>query len=233
MWDKGIGTTAIGKSLNIDAKTVRRYAQAATADELLTELARRDRELDAHTAYLAQRWQEGCINAAWLAKELCERGYRGSERSVRRLLHTWRASTTPPTAIPTTTPKPRQVTGWIIRPAADRTEEEQADLARILDRCQTLRTVDQLVSDFAGMLRQRQGQHLDAWIAQAQTSEITQMTGFAEGLLKDYDAVRNGLTLTWSSGAVEGAVGKLKSIKRQMFGRANFDLLRRRVLLSS
>ncbi|KOX18466.1 transposase [Saccharothrix sp. NRRL B-16348] len=83
------------------------------------------------------------------------------------------------------------------------------------------------------MLRQRQGRHLDTWIAHAQASDIQQMQGFAAGLLKDYDAVRNGLTLAWSSGAVEGAVGRLKSIKRQMYGRANFDLLRRRVLLNS
>lgn len=140
LWDKGVGTTAICKALNLDGKTVRRYAQAATADELLTAVARRGSELDAHTAYLAQRWQEGCTNAAWLAKELRDRGYRGSERSVRRLLHAWRASATPPAANPTTTPKPRQVTGWIIRPAADRNEEEQANLAQILDRCPTLRT---------------------------------------------------------------------------------------------
>ena len=54
----------------------------------------------------------------------------------------------------------------------------------------------------------------------------------AAGLLKDYDAVRNGLTLPFSSGAVEGNVCKLKAIKRQMYGRANFDLLRRRVILA-
>ncbi|MGW4716619.1 hypothetical protein ACWEO7_16885, partial [Nocardia sp. NPDC004260] len=118
--------------------------------------------LDAHTAYLAERWQQGCTNAATLADELRERGYRGSERQVRRLLQTWRDGTTPPTATPVTTPKPRQVTGWIIRPAHKRTESEQADLAQILDRCEVLRSVDQLVSDFGGMLRHRRGQHLDA-----------------------------------------------------------------------
>lgn len=232
LWDKGVGTTVIGKALNLDDKTVRRYARAATADELLTEVVRRGSELDAHIGYLAQRWQEGCTNSARLAIELGERGYRGSERSVRRLLQAWRSGATSPAAVPATTPKPRQVTGWIIRPAVDRTEQEQADLARILDRCQPLQTVNQLVSDFAGMLRQRQGQHLDTWIARARASGITQIQGFAAGLLRDYDAVRNGLTLTWSSGAVEGAVCKLKSIKSQMFGRANFDLLRRRVLLA-
>ncbi|WP_443111254.1 transposase [Amycolatopsis sp. A1MSW2902] len=95
-----------------------------------------------------------------------------------------------------------------------------------------MRTVDQLVSDFAGMLRQRQGQHLNPWVAAAQASDISQLRGFADGLLKDYDAVRNGLTLEWSSGAVEGAICRLKAIKRRCFGRANFDLLRRLVLLS-
>ncbi|MGC4854408.1 ISL3 family transposase [Micromonospora sp. DT4] len=124
------------------------------------------------------------------------------------------------------------MTGWIIRPAAERTAREHADLARILERCDSLRTVDRLVSDFAGMLRQRQGQHLDTWITQARSSTVAQLAGFASGLLKDYDAVRNGLTLPYSSGAVEGNVGRLKTIKRQMYGRANFDLLRLRVILA-
>jgi transposase len=230
--DKGVGTTAICKALSLDHKTVLRYARVATADELLTEVAKRGSDLDEHTAYLARRWEEGCVNARRLHHEVRERGYRGSERSVRRLLQGWRASATPPSQIPAAAPTPREVVGWIIRPAADRDEQQRADLAKILDRCPTLRTVDQLVSDFAGMLRQRQGQHLDSWVAAAQTSDIPQLRGFADGLLKDYDAVRNGLTLEWSSGAVEGAVCRLKAIKRRCYGRANFDLLRRLVLLS-
>jgi transposase len=95
-----------------------------------------------------------------------------------------------------------------------------------------LRAVNELVSDFAGMARQRQGQHLNTWIAAAQASDSPQLRGFANGLLADYDAVRAGLTLPWSSGAVEGNVTRIKAIKRQMYGRANFDLLRRRVLLA-
>jgi transposase len=228
----GVGTTAISNALNLDGKTVRRYLRAATADELLTETVPRERELDDHAAYLAQRWEQGCTNAVLLSTELRERGYRGSARTVRRLLQTWRDGTIKPTAVTAVAPKPREVTGWIIRPAAERTDREQADLARILDRCDSLRTVDELVSDFAGMLRQRQGQHLDTWITQARASAVAQLTGFAAGLLKDYDAVRNGLTLPYSSGAVEGNVCRLKAIKRQMYGRANFDLLRLRVVLA-
>ncbi|GGK00064.1 hypothetical protein GCM10010123_32390 [Pilimelia anulata] len=79
---------------------------------------------------------------------------------MRRLLQTWRNGTAP-AAIITSMPKPRHVTEWIIRPAAQRTEEEHADLGRILQRCPTLHTVNHLVSDVAGMLRHLQGPHLD------------------------------------------------------------------------
>ncbi|MEV6848862.1 hypothetical protein [Actinoplanes sp. NPDC051411] len=146
----------MSRASNLDGKTVRRYLRAATADELLTETVPRERELDDHAAYLAGRWEQGCTNAVLLTAELRERGYRGSARTVRRLLQTWRDGAIKPTAVAAVAPKPRAVTGWIIRPAAERTDREQADLARILDRCDSLRTVDELVSDFAGMLRQLQ-----------------------------------------------------------------------------
>lgn len=170
-----------------------RYARAVSADELLTAAPQRGSELGAHAAYLAQRWQEGCTNAVRLAGELRERGYRGSTRTGRRLLHTWRTGITPPVATPVVSPKSREVTGWIICPAVDRSRSEQADLARILERCPVLRALDELVSDFGGMLPQRQGEHLDTWIAKAQASDIGALRGFAAGLLKDYDAVRNML----------------------------------------
>jgi transposase len=80
------------------------------------------------------------------------------------------------------------------------------------------------------MVRERQGTRLDAWIADAQASGIDGLARFASGLLTDEAAVRAGLTLVWSNGQVEGNVNRLKLIKRQMYGRANFDLLRQRVL---
>lgn len=66
----------------------------------------------------------------------------------------------------------------------------------------------------------------------AKGSGISHLSGFADGLLEDYDAVHNGLTFDWSSGAVEDNVNRVKMIKRTMYGRAEFHLLRGRVLLS-
>ena len=88
-----------------------------------------------------------------------------------------------------------------------------------------------LVFDFATMLRERQGeQQLDGWLVQAEEQEVAELRSFAHGLRKDYDAVKAGLTLSWSQGPVEGHVNKLKLLKRQMYGRAGFPLLRKRVL---
>jgi transposase len=194
-------------AVTVSRTTLLRLIRALPVPEPgIVAVAQQARELDEHVTYLADRWQQGCTNAARLTTELRGRGYQSSERSVRRLLHTRRSDTITPAAMTTSAPKARQITGWITGPVADRTKRERADLNSILRRCQSLRTVDHLVSDFAGTLRHRQGQHLNTWIAQAQASGVTQLAGFAAGLLKDYDAVRNGLTLGWNSGAVEGNV---------------------------
>ena len=82
------------------------------------------------------------------------------------------------------------------------------------------------------MLCHRHGEHLEAWTTQAQASPVTELRGFAKGLRKDWAAVTAGLTLPYSSGVVEGHVNRIKMIKKQMYGLAKPDLLRKRVLLA-
>jgi len=82
------------------------------------------------------------------------------------------------------------------------------------------------------MLCHRHGERLEAWASQAETSPVSELRWFAKGLRKDWAAVTAGLTVSYSSGAVEGHVNRIKMIKRQMYGRANPDLLRKRILLA-
>lgn len=95
-----------------------------------------------------------------------------------------------------------------------------------------LASIRDLARGFTDLVRTRGGDRLTTWVEQAEHATITEIRSFASGLRKDWDAVKAGLTLTWSSGAVEGAVNRIKMLKRQMYGRANPDLLRRRVLLA-
>ena len=83
------------------------------------------------------------------------------------------------------------------------------------------------------MLRERQGDRLDAWLKKAEESSIAELRSFAQSLKRDYDAVKAGLTLGWSQGPVEGHVHRLKLLKRQAYGRASFQTLRKRVLRCS
>ena len=82
------------------------------------------------------------------------------------------------------------------------------------------------------MLTTLSGTRLPEWITKAAEADLPGISSFAVGLRSDFDAVTAGLTTDWNSGPVEGAVNRIKMLKRQMFGRAGFGLLRKRVLLA-
>ena len=103
-------------------------------------------------------------------------------------------------------------------------------MTQLCEADQEIREAYELITDFTTMLRERQGECLDAWLQKAEGQGITELRSFARSLKKDYDAVKAGLTLIWSQGPVEGHVHRLKLIKRQAYGRASFDILRKRVL---
>jgi transposase len=110
---------------------------------------------------------------------------------------------------------------------------DKASLDAILAVSPELTAVAASVRAFAAMMNERRGRKLlEPWIAAAQATGEPALCSFVTGLRSDQDAVTNGLSLRWSSGAVEGHVNRIKMLKRQMYGRAGPDLLRRRVLLA-
>ena len=84
--------------------------------------------------------------------------------------------------------------------------------------------------DFTQLVRQRQPAQLDPWLKRATNSTLEALRRFAAGLSEDYQVVKAGGTLPWSTGPVEGHINRLKMLKRQMFGRARLDLLGHRFL---
>jgi transposase len=227
----GLTITEIGRTLGLDRKTARRYATAATADELIRG-ARLTRPglLGPHQAWLRQRWDEGTRSTEQLYQELRGRGYQGSLRTLRRLTAQLRRDAAVPAPPPA--PKAKKAACWLLTPPGDLTDDDRAALAQITGRCEELAATRDLVREFADMLCHRHGEHLEAWAAQAAASPVSELRGFAKGLRSDWAAVTAGLTVPYSSGAVEGHVNRIKMIKRQMYGRAKPDLLRKRVLLA-
>ncbi|MFF4364337.1 transposase [Streptomyces sp. NPDC001604] len=138
---------------------------------------------------------------------------------------------------PRKAPSVRDVTSWIT-PHPDRLDDDQAQqFKQILARCPALGRTAEPVRAFAELMNDRRGQDLGQWMDGVQADDVAALhsfvNGFVNGIGKDLDAVVAGLSLRYSSGAVEGHNNKIKMVKRQMFGRANFDLLRKRVLLAA
>ncbi|MEV4517869.1 ISL3 family transposase [Dactylosporangium sp. NPDC049525] len=229
--NEGRSIKAIVRDLGLARETVRRYARATDIEDLVAaaRTGARGSILDPYLEHLHQRWAAGGTDAKALFNELRGMGYPGSYSVLRDYLRALRPLTTVPPAAPRP-PKVRHVVNWLLRHPQRMEPDDQIGLAAVRARCQHLDRLAAHVTAFAVILTQRRGHELDAWINAVTDDDQPDLHSFAAGLQRDYDAVRNGLTLPHNSGAVEGHVNRIKMLKRQMFGRANFDLLRKRVL---
>ncbi|WP_167367964.1 transposase [Streptomyces agglomeratus] len=124
------------------------------------------------------------------------------------------------------------VAGWILRRPEALTESEQLQLRNVCTNCPEIAALTRYVRFVATMLTERQGERLPDWLDAVRQDDLRRLHTLTAGLERDRDAVIAGLTLPWNSGVVEGHVNRIKILKRQMFGRAGFQLLRKRVLLA-
>jgi transposase len=224
--------TQICAMLGLSPKTVRKFIRAATPEQVTAGPRPPSSGIDRFAPYLHERWNQGCTDAVRLHAEIQAQGYHGSSRSVRRYLQPLRATLTAP-VLPPPPPTVREVTRWITSHPDHLTDDETAKLNTVKSRSTHLSATAGHVTAFAKMMTGRHGEHLPAWIAAVELDDLPSLHSFTCGIRRDQPAVTNGLTLAHSSGAVEGNVCRVKALKRQMFGRASLDLLRKRILLST
>ncbi len=234
----------IARQLNMARRTVYHYLKMEQPPGRMRIVNRKGRpkQVAPHQDYLLKRWNEGCRNARQLWRELTEeRGYTGSYANVERFLSHFRTKehkfkqeepATEPIvqSTPKRPPSAKQVARWITLPEDRRLVWQNAYLERLSQADPIIARTAELMIDFATMLRDREGEHLNEWLAQVEKQGVAELQSFAQGLRKDYDAVKAGLTLVWSNGQTEGQVHRLKLLKRQMYGRGSFQVLRKRVL---
>ncbi|WP_406290608.1 transposase [Streptomyces sp. NBC_00209] len=225
---QGHSRRAIARHLGWGLNTVLRYANAARWQDTIRDNRPRSSRLDPYKPYLERRFTERCISVTRLHGELVAEGALVTYGMVRAHIATLRWA---PSAAPPRPPTVRQATGWITRHPTALTEEDGAGLKDILARCPELDTAARHVRDFGEILTDRLGATLPTWIDAVDASQLPGLTGYALHLRRDLDAVIAGLTLDWSSGSIEGAVNRIKKIKRQLYGRAGFELLRKMILL--
>jgi len=241
---RGLSQRAIAAALGVAQETVATMLRAAQCPQYRSR-APRATILTPHEAYLRERWAAGERNAAILWRELHARGFTGSAATVRVCIGRWRpapgragphprhAAAPPDTLAPAPVPRwrsPRRV-AWLLRqPDTDLSPGQRRFLARLPEHWPAATLIRALACDFDRLVRDRDASALTPWLVRAEESDETEFREFAAGLRRDLSAVTAALTEEWSSGQVEGQVNRLKSLKRMMFGRANVDLLRCRVI---
>ena len=232
---RGLNKSAIARALGVHRHTVQKYL----ALEIAPECRRTNRSvsiLAPYEAHLRQRWQQGVRDARALWRESQGHGYPGSYRPVARAVRQLRLADAagqeaPPASDGLT---PAQAVGLLLT----RPERRAHPHAAVVDQLRALHpditAAVTALERFATLIRTRDdaGQlaRLDRWLAAATGSGLPELTAFVVKLRQDLAAVRAGLTLSWSQGQTEGQILKLKMLRRQMYGRGTFDLVRKRAL---
>ena len=236
---QGVSAHQIARHLRIARATVAQFLRMATFPEIA--LHPHPRRIDPYLPYLRERWNAGEHNVRQLWREIRAQGYPCSDMGLRRIVSTWREPAPQPGVAGVPLPAKDEVlsystrkTRWLLWTAEEElSERERAYVAALKQCCPPIAEAQRLLTTFRAILTQRrseQTEQLVPWLEQCAQCGISELVGFARGLRRDESAVEAALCSVWSQGPIEGQINRLKLLKRQMYGRAKFDLLRQRVL---
>ena len=249
MWDlyhQGWPGERIAHHLSIGRTTTFRHLKSEAFPERKGRSDAGRSSMDPWRDWIIERWNRGQRNGRQTLRDLRAKGFTGNYATVLRYLNRLRDAqqgavshrsrarpATPLVAAPKQVMTPRTAAWTVLRPPDRRDDDEAGLLARLRAAAPILAEAVKLAEEFAALVRGRKPKLLDPWLQRAQDSAVPALQRFAKRLSSDYDAVRAAVTLAWSNDQVEGQINRLKTIKRQMYGRASLDLLERRFLLAA
>ncbi|MEQ9441518.1 MAG: transposase [Cyclobacteriaceae bacterium] len=228
---EGYSSRKIAKRLKISRNTVNRYRHMDRYGEKNRPKSQQSTVLS-YRDYLAKRWSEGERDRKQLWRELQQQGFRGTYGCIYRFFKIIPkdAEVLPIPELEVKNWTPRKVQFLLSKKEEALNEEEKNFLQVFFEQCPEAALARTMALAFHDIFANKEACRLPEWIEQAKISGIAALKRFATGLESDFAAVEAAATYDWSSGQVEGQVNRLKMLKRQMYGRAGFDLLRKRVV---
>lgn len=231
--DEGHSKRKIAKLLKMSRHTINRYWDRT---EFLPKVNHKKSNILDHEEYLIKRWNEGEQSVKNLYAEIQEKGFKYNIKAVYDLMKGY------PKTIVDSTPEivkvkyysSKQLSIWLGTFRKDWTDDVPKEyLTKLIDGNSSIRKVRNAVLNFRRFMKDKTGEKLMPWCKNILDDKNEHIKSFAKGVLNDYKAVYQGFESNWSNGPVEGQVNRLKTIKRQMYGRAGFELLRKRVVITS
>jgi hypothetical protein len=225
---RGAGLLECARRLGLSLNTVKRYDRASEPGRVQRVPKYRPTLVDPYRDYLRERRAgEPGVPVQKLLREIRERGYQGSSNLLVRYINQGRLDGSQPHL------SPRQATRLLLTRPDRLAAGQQETISRVVVACPEMTALATLIRDFAALLAPDPGNatRLQEWITAARAADLPLIHAFTRGLDLDIQAVTAALTLPFHNGRTEGVNTKTKMIKRQMYGRAGFALLRHRILL--
>jgi transposase len=232
---QGLTHRAIADQVGVGLTTIQNWLKAGTFPE--RKPREQSSQLDPYRSYVQKRRSEGYHNLMGIYRELQAQGYQGSYENVRVQFAdpSQKGGAKRGARFPSqeALPSSRQASWLFLCRPEELTAKEQATVARLRQFHPEVDQAYVFVQQFVQMLRTRTAEQLDTWLEAVASSPLTDLQSFVSSVYEDKEAIVAGLSLPYSNGPTEGQIPRLKLIKRSMYGRAAFDLLRLRVLFGS
>lgn len=225
---QGVSIRRIAALLGAERKTVRGWLRRGSAPSW--RKPKRGSALDPYVPLLERRWSEGCHNATRLWREVAAAGFAGRPGTVRAWATRHRGKQAASGALQPSSDAPpsgRRVGRLLMADTDKLVDGDRRLVTRLLAAAPKLAEAVAVARRLHRVLRKQSDEPLQDVLA---AGADTLLSGFAASLGRDRDAVQAALDLPWTTSPVEGQVNRIKTIKRSMYGRAGFDLLRARVL---
>lgn len=219
---EGVGIKAIVRRTGCSRPVVRRILRGEHEDVFRI----RQSSLEPWLVRLDAEWTGGCRNGAELWRRLRAAGFRGGLRVVTEWATRRRRVEVVGGGRPRKCPSARAIARLMTLRRDHLTRDEALTAALVETGVPRLAEAARLVDDFQKMIRNRTPDLLDTWLKQAEQGLLS---SFARGLQADRKAIVAAMDEPWSNGQTEGQINRLKTLKRQMYGRAKLDLLRARM----
>ncbi|EIZ3160900.1 ISL3 family transposase, partial [Escherichia coli] len=229
--NKGCSFREISRITGLSRVTVSRWVRSGTFPEMSTRPPKRGL-LDPWREWLKEQRESGNYNASRIWREMVARGFTGSETIVRDAVAKWRKGWNPPVTTAVRLPSVSRVSRWLMPWRITRDEENYASrfISLMCEKEPELKIAQQLALEFYRILKTQNKSQLSSWFTRVHESGSAEFRRVAAGMEADAAAICEAISSRWSNGVVEGHVNRLKMLKRQMYGRAGFELLRQRVM---
>ena len=221
--------SVVGRKFNLTNRTVKKYLTITEVPINANKNREYTSKLDKYKNKIIKMNNEGCT---WkvIIEEIKKEGYKGSDSLLRTYLAKIKKEKIEEKALKQIVERTTMIT--LLYKEIDKVKNITKEIfEKIITEFTEVGKIYEIITEFKEIMFSKKETELDKWITKTKNYKIPEMNSFITGIERDLEAVKNGIKYEYNNGLAEGSVNKIKLIKRIMYGRCSFNLLKQKVLL--